>query len=279
METSIAAHREELVRARHFGEGFLTDAIEMLRTFRGSVTSTTKGPFDVVTEADLAVETAFQKGLREAFPDHGLVGEEGIANTASPESGFCWVIDPLDGTVNFAAGLPISAISLAVLYDGRPLLGWVADINRDEIFRATRGEGATLNGLPLYRTQVPNRVLPVGASTGFIASCLERGDGSLERILREFGRFRIFGSQALQLCYVAAGRLRVNLSCEAKLWDDAAGALIACETGCRYSGLEGQPIFPIPSESPWWNGASIGSICGDPQSHGTLLEALTESVL
>jgi myo-inositol-1(or 4)-monophosphatase len=261
-----------------FGDAVMNDAGVLLRSHLGRSVSSAKGPFDLVTEADHAVESMFAERLSRSFPAHEMIGEERGLRRGEGESGYCWVIDPLDGTVNFAAGHPCFAVSLALFRDGSPVIGWVYDPVHDEQFRAIRGGGATLNGSPIGPSADRSGVFPVGLSTGFIEWALACSGGEmLAEVIRRFGKIRILGSQALHLCYVAAGRLRLAASVEAKLWDDAAGALIVTESGRRYSGLRGEPIFPILPDSPLWAGARVGSLAGDDVTAEQFLGMLGES--
>jgi myo-inositol-1(or 4)-monophosphatase len=262
-----------------FGEEAVQHSAEILRARFGNVVAMNKGSFDVVTEADYAVESQFAERLARELPDHQMIGEEGIDENRCDTQGFCWVLDPLDGTVNYASGVPLFSVSLALLHDGLPQLAWVQDIVSGELFRAKRGGGATLNDRPLRTGPPENNVLPLGISSGFIGWALANGGGSLlEEVLGHFHKFRIFGSQALQLCYAASGRLVGTISREAKLWDDAAGTLIATECGRRYTSFSGEDIFPLPQGSPVWRGQSIGSVAGEPAAHEKLLELFESTV-
>ena len=255
-------------RILSFGLGFVRDAARMQLDAFGSASRELKGPLDVVTEADHAIEEAFKRRLREAFPSHGFVGEETTAAddagdsggpAADPAHGWAWVLDPIDGTVNYAYGLGGFCVSLGLLRGGRPAAGWVLDPLRDELFAAVAGGGATLNGEPL--APLPPAVgeadgaMPVGGSSGLIHRA-----GGEPAMMDAVGKLRIMGSQALQLCCVAAGRMRAALNPEAKLWDDAAGALIVAEAGGRYGRLDGSAVFPLPAGDPAWAGEPIGSL-------------------
>ena len=267
---------EQLDRFAAFGDQAVGHAERMIRDRYGRVEAHSKGRFDLVTAADLAVEDWFAGELARAFPDHGLIAEEGAGSGRGAGSEFCWVLDPLDGTVNFAGGVPFFAVSLALLFEGAPLLGWVGDPCHGEVFRARRGGGATLNGRTLACQPVRGRTPPVGISSGLVQWVLEHNQADLlATVLERVGKFRKFGSQALALCYVAAGRLGANISREAKLWDDAAGALIAMECGCRYSDLAGADVFPLTGEDSRWRGHSRGSLAGEPELHRELTQLLS----
>ena len=228
-----------------------------------------KGPFDVVTAADTAVEAFLCEELGRHFAGDRILAEESLERRPADLSGRCWVIDPLDGTVNFLHGLPFWAISVALLEDGVPVLGVVLDAVRDELFCAERGAGAYLNG---RRLRCPDDDLQrsLGASSG----CLERWSEQpqvLADILARYGKIRILGSQALHLCYLAAGRLGAALSVEARLWDDAAAALVVMESGFQYTDFAGDPRFPVASDSPWLRGEAGDSLAAGAALHNDLV--------
>ena len=257
-----------------FGLDFVRDAGRMQLDAFGSASREVKGPLDVVTEADHAIEDAFKRRLAEAFPAHGFVGEETTAGdaggpTGDPARGWAWVLDPIDGTVNYAYGLGGFCVSLGLLHRGRPAAGWVLDPLRGELFAAVAGGGATLDGAAL-RPLPPavadaDEAMPVGGSSGL----MHRAGGD-PAMMEAVGKLRIMGSQALQLCHVAAGRMRAALNPEAKLWDDAAGALIVAEAGGRYGRLDGSDVFPLPPGDPAWTGEPIGSLAARTGEFGRL---------
>lgn len=249
----------------------------MLQDLLGTAQVDVKGPFDLVTKADVAVESYVTGRLREVYPTHQLVAEEAADATKQPTlAEYCWVLDPLDGTVNFAFGVPFYCVSLALLHRGSPVLGWVLDPVRNELFFAQRGQPPMLNDRLLTVSEGHREVLPIGMSTGLLERCTvdAQGQGLLLALIQRFGKLRIFGSQALHLCYVAAGRLRAAVNMEAKLWDDAAGALVVESGGGLYTDFRGEKIFPLPDNSPLLRGAPVGSLAGDPAAHALLREVL-----
>lgn len=171
----MSGGRRELLSAFvEFGEDTLAEAVAILEQYYRKTTSSVKGPFDVVTEADHAVESMFAERLARAFPDHAMVGEETGRRSPRVDAEYCWVLDPLDGTINFAAQHPFFAVSLGLFHRGLPLVGWVRDPIHDEEFRAVGGRGATLNQSPISTSADNSTVLPVGLSTGFMEWSLAR---------------------------------------------------------------------------------------------------------
>src|SRR5262245_22832999 len=200
-----------------------------------------KGTIDLVTEADIAVETMFRKLIAERFPDHTILAEEFGQEAATRGASHCWVFDPIDGTNNYAHGLPIFCSSLALEVDGRPVIGAVYDPTRRELFVAERGGGAFLNGEPIRQSEATT-LLESMLVTGFPYDIHKR----IAEIVGLFGEFvgqaravRRLGSAALDLCYVAAGRMDGFWEQDLKPWDIAAGALILEEAGGRVTNWKG----------------------------------------
>ena len=206
-----------------------------------------KGAIDLVTEVDLECERMCRTTIADRFPDHDILAEEmGATSAARTPSRYRWVFDPLDGTTNYAHGLPIFCSSLALEIDGRAEVGAIYDPTRRELFTAERGLGARLNGAPLgvSRTGVLGDALLV---TGFPYD-VQKQAGDLVALFGEFlGRARAvrrLGSAALDLCYVAAGRFEGFWEQHLKAWDVSAGALIVAEAGGRVTGMDGSPFDP-----------------------------------
>ena len=198
-----------------------------------------KGAIDLVTEADRAAEDLIAGRLRETCPDHELLCEEGSLGAALPSS-FRWVVDPLDGTTNFAHGLPTFAVSIALEESGVPVIGVIYDPMRDEMFAAQRGKGTTLNGIPI-RVSATKTLISSILVTGFSYDFARRAHQA--EIWREFltqvQAIRQTGSAALNLCYVAAGRLDGYWERGIQPWDVAAGALMVTEAGGTVTDLRG----------------------------------------
>ena len=207
-----------------------------LRHFAAPIPTTSKtSRIDIVTAADTEVEAYLVGELTKLFPEHHIVGEEG-GGQGAPAAGaaYHWFVDPIDGTVNFASKLPHFCTSIALATaDRQPLLGVVYDPTRRELFAATRGGGATLNGRPLHVTQTAELIDAVIVS-GFPYDKHTNPDNNL----REWGAFlvkirgeRRLGSAALDFCYVGAGRLDGYWEKDLKPYDAMAGMLVAREAG------------------------------------------------
>ncbi len=201
-----------------------------------------KGEIDLVTEVDLAVERMVRELITDRFPDHAVLAEELGGDGSGCANGYCWVFDPIDGTTNYAHGLPIFCASLALEVDGRPEVAAVYDPSRQELFTAERGVGAFVNG----------RRLAVSPSATLLDSLLVTGfpydvHDTVEDIVGLFGEFirraravRRLGSAALDLCYVGAGRMDGFWEQRLHPWDVAAGALVVEEAGGRVTGMDGR---------------------------------------
>lgn len=227
---------ELLQRLRHAAD-------EELLTRFNRVGSRVKADGSLVTEADLAVQGRMQRELAGRFPGYGFLGEEmdsGQRQSQMDRGGAgVWVLDPLDGTSNFVAGIPYFAVSLALVTDHRVALAAVYDPSRGELFHALAGQGAWLNG---------ERLAGGGAAPGSLRKAIalvdfKRLPAALARRLAEeapYGSQRSFGSVALDFCWIAAGRGHLYLHGRHNLWDYAAGLSILHEAGGQSVTLEGR---------------------------------------
>jgi len=198
----------------------------------------------VVTEADRAVQQRIARQLMQHWPETVFIGEEMTADVQAgllASGGSAWCLDPLDGTSNFATGIPYFAVSLALLENAEVKLGIVYDPLRDECFAARTGEGATLNGEPLRLTETQ---LELKQTIGLI-DFKRLAPDLATRLATEipYASQRSFGSVALDWCWLAAGRSHVYLHGRAQLWDYAAGTLIFEAAGGHACTLSGEPIF------------------------------------
>jgi myo-inositol-1(or 4)-monophosphatase len=201
-----------------------------------------KGAIDLVTEVDIACERMCREVIADHFPDHTVIGEELVSDERS--ASHRWVFDPIDGTTNYAHGLPVYCASLALEIDGVAEVGAIFDPSRQELFTAERALGAFRNGQPL-RVSETGSVGDALLATGFPYDVRARGP----ELIHLFGRFleraravRRLGSAALDLCYVAAGRFDGFWEEHLKHWDVAAGVLIVREAGGTVTGMDGAPL-------------------------------------
>jgi myo-inositol-1(or 4)-monophosphatase len=189
-------------------------------------------PTDVVTQTDLRAEDLIRRLLHEATPDAGVLGEEG--ETTDPAARVQWVIDPLDGTINFLYGVPLFAVSIAAAVDGEVVAAAVIDVLRDELFSASLGGGARCDGAPIEVSpcaSLPQALVATGFS--YQADLRDRQGEVAHTVLARARDLRCFGSAALELCWVACARLDAYFQRDTAIWDRAAGALIAAEAGAR----------------------------------------------
>lgn len=242
----------------------LTAGGDALMARLGRVEIEHKGPMDLVTDADRASEAAVLGVIREAFPDHDILAEEGGATagagggaTGPGDDGWLWIVDPLDGTTNFAHGFPAFSVSIALRRGPRQIVaaGVLAPAT-GERFLAERGAGATLNGRPLAVSRVADLSGALAVS-GFPYDRALDPDRYLAPwrgfLKKAHGVLRL-GSAALDLCHVAAGRLDVFWEEKLKPWDTAAGWLIAEEAGAMVTDFSGQPFDPFGPELLATNG-------------------------
>ena len=231
--------RETVIALARAAGAVLRDGLQTTRQIERK-----SAAIDLVTDIDLASERIILAGLREHFPDHRILTEEAGDNEQT--SAYCWVIDPLDGTTNYAHGYPVFCVSLGFVVDRVLTFGVVYDPLRDECFVAERGRGATLNEQPLRVSSITSLDEAL-LSTGFPYTLRSNPDNNL----REFGRvitrvtgLRRGGAAALDLCYVAAGRSEGHWEMGLKPWDTAAGALVLQEAGGHCSTWHGTAWTP-----------------------------------
>jgi myo-inositol-1(or 4)-monophosphatase len=228
----------------------------ILKQFYGSNFQVTnkEGVNNLVTEADHAAEKAIMEIIRNAYPDHYILSEEsGDMPTASP---FKWIIDPLDGTVNFAHGLPLCCVSIGLEQDQEMLMGAVYNPFFNEFYFAQKGYGATLNNQTIHvsgETKVEQSCLV----TGFPYTWLDQPNGPLDvfsRLIRKGVPVRRLGSAAMDLCWVAAGRFEGFYEHKLHAWDSAAGFLIVQEAGGKVTDFNGAPYSPYQPQIVATNG-------------------------
>ncbi len=195
---------------------------------------------DLVTEVDRATERWLVEQLAIRRPDDGVLGEEGGGRAGT--SGVRWLLDPIDGTVNFVLGLPHYAVSVAAEVDGTVVAGAVCNPVSGETFHARAGGGAYLGDRPLPGPRdVPLARAVIGTGFGYDAAVRARQVAAVAPMLARIADLRRLGAASLELCFLAAGRLDAYFEAGLNPWDHAAGGLVATEAGCVVGGLRGRP--------------------------------------
>jgi len=237
---------------------------------RDTVRASIKNNSEMVTEADRLCQNLIVEHLRAAYPDHGFMGEEGDAGTIFKQppqavSDTWWIIDPIDGTNNYAHGLPQFSVSIAAMQQGHPVVGVIYDPSTDQMFTAVNREPPQENGRLLA---VSDETLSKYSSVGIDSHFGDTVPDWLCEIMVG-SRFRNLGTTALHLAYTAKGALAGTVLFIPKLWDIAAGFLIAANAGALVTDWSGQSIWPInPAD---YQGGMIPSVIGNPPAHAQML--------
>lgn len=232
-------YKETLINAVNAG------AAELKKFFNGKFTISHKeGINNLVTQADFASDKAIREVIKTAFPDHGIVSEESDEKLSASE--YKWIIDPIDGTINFANGIPICCVSIGLEFQGEMLMGAVYNPFMNEFFFAEKDKGATLNDEKISVSE-KNEVATSCLVTGFPYTYLDQPNGPLEvfsRLIKKGIPVRRLGSAAIDLCWVAAGRFDGFYEHQLYAWDSAAGYLIVEEAGGKVTNLKGEKYSP-----------------------------------
>jgi len=232
-----------------------------------------KNDREVVTQADVRCQQIIIDRIKETYPDHGFIAEEGskggiFKQSPRGDEPVWWVIDPIDGTTNFAHRLLLFAISVAVMYQGEPIVGVIFDPATDSMFTAVKGGEAQLNGRRLAASkETIGRFSSVGLDSYFDDGV----PGWACEIMRRT-KFRNLGTTALQFAYVAKGSLIATIAHCPKLWDIAAGAAIAEAAGAVVSDWQGGKIFPVDLDS--YEGQELQVIAANEKVHAQILGLL-----
>lgn len=203
-----------------------------------------EGVNNLVTEVDHASEKLIMEIIRKEFPDHFILSEE--VGEIKMDSSYKWIIDPIDGTVNYANGIPICCVSIGIEHNGGMILGAIYNPFIDEFFFAEKGAGAFLNDKPIHVSNKKS-VLESCLVTGFPYTYLDEANGPLEvfgRLIRKGIPVRRLGSAAIDLCWVAAGRFDGFYEHKLNAWDSAAGFLLVEEAGGKVTDFEGNAYSP-----------------------------------
>jgi len=250
------AHSTALEAARAGGRAALAAYLQPLE-------AESKGPRDLVTNGDFAAQEAVLSCVRSAFPAHSILSEEG--DFEGGESGYRWVVDPIDGTTNYYRRLPFFSVSVALQAGDEVVVGSVYDPLRDEMFSAMRGQGAYLNGEPIQAADtatLEEAVFSLGLS--YDPDAMRAMLRLAAEVVPRCGCLRSLGSAALALSYIACGRLDAYLHPGLYDWDAAAGALILREAGGVMTDLHGKE----------WHFGSKETLAASPNVHAQLLRLL-----
>ncbi len=238
----------------------------LLRHFEHLTAVDSKGHGDPVTAADRESEEYVREACVAVTPGVPVYGEEyGRYGGDGCLSDACWVVDPLDGTVNYAASMPLFAVSIAFLQDGRPTAGVIYDPTRDQAFTAVEGGGSYRDGVRMaVSTRDPfDPVAPIAISADIIRR--------RPRFLTRLPKGRSIGSAALQMSYVAAGIFDAAMDPLTRLWDVAAGSLLVTEAGGVASLWDGSGIFPVASDDDSFDGAPVEYLVSNGLRHADLV--------
>src|SRR5882724_11916970 len=225
------------------------EAGKVLRSsFGRKIVISNKGEIDLVTEVDLAAEKVITDLILSHYPKHGILAEE--SGATETESEYRWIVDPLDGTTNYAHSLPIFCVSIALERAGEMIVGVIYDPMRDELFAAERGNGATLNGRTIRTSKtetLTNSLLVTGFPYDVHTNTVNNID-NFANFIKNAQAVRRLGSAAIDLCYVACGRFDGFWEMRLNAWDMAAGALIVEEAGGKVTAFNGQAFDPFNKE-------------------------------
>lgn len=185
---------------------------------------------DIKLELDVRAQDLITQIILDAFPDHAIYGEEGTAG--NPASEFQWIVDPLDGTVNYFYGIPHFCVSVALRQGGKILAGVIYDPSREELWATSLGAASTLNGKPIKvseRTELGDTIISVGLAK--VTETIHQNLPVMQELIHRVRKCRMMGSAALDLAYVACGRLDAYIEAGISLWDVAAGVLLVENAG------------------------------------------------
>ncbi|MCK4752842.1 MAG: inositol monophosphatase [Planctomycetes bacterium] len=238
------------------------------------VKATVKNGLELVTQADAECQQIIIDIIKEAYPDHGFIAEEGnqgkiYKQLPRGDEAIWWVIDPIDGTNNFAHKMLFFTVSIAVMYQGEPIVGAIFEPATDSMFAAVKGEEAQLNG---RRITASDDIMDKFSSVGLDSHLTDDGMPKwLCEIMRRT-RFRNIGSTALQYAYVAKGSLIGTIASCPKLWDIAAGVVIAEAAGAIVSDWQGKKIFPIELDK--YESEPFHTIMASKKVHAEIIELM-----
>lgn len=219
---------------------------ELIRKGAEAAVHQKEGHFNFVTDTDVAVQEYIRNALQTLLPGSRFFAEEQDNEPLSDAPTF--VVDPIDGTINFMRGRGVSAVSIALMENKRPVLGVIYDPYRDELFHAQNGRGAYLNGRPIHVSEIPfEKAVTAFGTSPYDAELAEKGLAYARRFLLEAGDLRRCGAASLDLCDVACGRADIFFELRLRPWDVAAGSLLVTEAGGRF--------YSIGHDAPYYEGS------------------------
>ena len=243
----------DLLQARAFAQTLAREAAHLLQVGAAGQSTIEKAQGDWCSALDSAIENHLRERIAAQYPTHRFWGEEGHIQGMAPEEGrFTWLVDPIDGSMNFLRGYPQYAIAIAVLDGSEPVAACIMDPVRNEVFSASLGQGADCNGRAL-------QVAPTAQLSQAVAATVfpkPRADfmdtylAELSQVLRQTAGVRRSGSMALEMAYLAAGRIDAFWERGMGAWDAAAGRLLIHEAGGRVWSLD---------DRPWWQSQALAS--------------------
>lgn len=225
-----AARKAGEVQLKHIGE------------FKSIGFKDVLGKNDIVTKVDTDCEALIIESIKNKYPQHSILAEEGTGDSSNTDSGYRWIIDPLDGTMNYSNEFPFFCVSIALEYKGEIVLGVIYEPVRDEMFSAEKGEGAMLNGKGISVSEtkkIENCFVVCGTFYYHDKPLMEKHLSILREVNLKVRGVRRDGSASLDLCYVACGRYDAFWECGLKAWDVAAGGLIIAEAGGKITDYKG----------------------------------------
>ncbi|MCM3003176.1 inositol monophosphatase family protein [Priestia koreensis] len=249
-----------------YAEKWVREAGELIKqSFSKELLIQTKSnPNDLVTNMDKEVEQYFIKHIRETFPEHHILGEEGYGEKLESTDGTIWIIDPIDGTMNFVHQQRNFAISVGIYVDGVGEIGFIYDVIHDELYHARRGQGAYMNDIELPKLEpvsVKEAILALNAT--WVTKNFRIDPSVLSPLVTAVRGTRSYGTAAIELAYVAAGRLDAYITPRLAPWDFAAGLILINEVGGVATNFEGTEVDLLKQNSIF---------VGKPELHEEILE-------
>lgn len=231
---------------------WLKEAGSLIKQSFGSILdiNTKADPNDLVTNMDTAIEQFFREKITETFPTHRILGEEGSGHDLDNLNGTVWIIDPIDGTMNFVHQQRNFAISIGIIEEGIGRVGLIYDVVHDELYHCIKGEGAYINDrrIPPLR-EVPLNQAIIGLNAIWLTENKKIDRRKTANLVKDVRGTRSYGSAAIEMAYVATGRMNLYISMRLAPWDFAGGTIIIEELGGKVTDLEGNPVHYLKKSS------------------------------